>query len=272
MSTQGMVRVTRDERIALAAEARGSGAPLVFVHGLTGNRGAVLEQFEPLLDRYRLITYDQRGHGDSSPVTDPNLYDSHAMATDMGAVMDAFGVDRAVVGGESMGAATALLFALSHPERVEMLLLTAPAFADSRNREYDRIVTMGTVIAERGIEGYIEWSQTQPGANLLPEIAHTRIVARLRSHDGESLSVACKTVMEWIILPDLSVLSEFPRPVCLIAWPNDALHPINLAKRMANTFPDATVHEHSLAGHFADPTAAAVVYARFLAARMPPRA
>ena len=101
--------------LELAVESFGAGPPLVFAHGLTGTRNNTRDQFAPLADRYRIVIFDQRGHGDSTPVTDPALYDVHRMAYDMAAVMDALGIERAIVGGESMGAATALLFALKWP-------------------------------------------------------------------------------------------------------------------------------------------------------------
>ena len=78
----------------IVVEETGSGPAILFAHGLTGTRNGVLEQFRPLENEYRIITYDQRGHGDSSPVTDPRLYDPHMMARDMAAVMDAAGFRR----------------------------------------------------------------------------------------------------------------------------------------------------------------------------------
>lgn len=122
------LRVASDG-IELMVETFGDGPWLVFAHGLTGNRQGSRRQMTPLADRYRIAIYDQRGHGDSTPVMDPALYDLDRMAGDMAVVMDALGIDQAIVGGESMGAATTLRFAMRHPERVTALLLTAPAFS-----------------------------------------------------------------------------------------------------------------------------------------------
>ena len=57
--------------LELAVETFGDGPWLVFAHGLTGNRHGTRRQFAPLADRYRIVIYDQRGHCDSTPVTDP---------------------------------------------------------------------------------------------------------------------------------------------------------------------------------------------------------
>ena len=79
------LRVPNDG-LELAVETFGEGPWLVFAHGLTGNRYGTRRQFTPLADRYRIVIYDQRGHGDSTPVTDPALYDLDRMAGDMAAV------------------------------------------------------------------------------------------------------------------------------------------------------------------------------------------
>ncbi|MBT3272557.1 MAG: alpha/beta fold hydrolase, partial [Spirochaetales bacterium] len=152
-----MSRVYRIESggLELVVEEIGEGRPLVFAHGLTGNRAGVFEQLEGLTDRFRIVSFDQRGHGDSSPVLNPEMYDPHLMADDMRAVMDALDIENAVVGGESMGAATTLLFALANPERVESLLLTAPAFGEGPNADREHIWEMGDCIEKLGVDRYI---------------------------------------------------------------------------------------------------------------------
>lgn len=61
--------------LTIVAEAFGEGEPLIFAHGLTGSRQLIVRQFQALAGSYRITTFDQRGHGESSPVTDPALYD-----------------------------------------------------------------------------------------------------------------------------------------------------------------------------------------------------
>ena len=69
--------------------------------------------------------------------------------------MDALGIERAIVGGESMGSATTLTFARLWPERVEKLLLTAPAFGDEPNPAAEDIRLMGEEIEQMGIENFL---------------------------------------------------------------------------------------------------------------------
>lgn len=219
--------------VELAVEVLGDGPPLIFAHGLTGYRRSARLQLGPLADRYTIIAFDQRGHGDSTPIVDPMLYDAAAMAADIGVILDKLGVERAIVGGESMGAATALLFALSQPQRVSALLLTAPAFGDQRNAESEGVHTMGDAIARMGLPHFLAAAALRQRDELgWPPQAIEAVAAMQGGHQTASLATACRTVADWVILPDLSVVAALPMPVCVIAWPDDPLHPIVLAQRL----------------------------------------
>jgi pimeloyl-ACP methyl ester carboxylesterase len=71
----------------------------------------------------------------------------------------------------------------------------------------------------------------------LDENAMTTLAAMLRSHRDESVAVACDAVADWIL--DLTPLSTVRCPVQIIAWENDPVHPIALARRMAALLPSA---------------------------------
>jgi pimeloyl-ACP methyl ester carboxylesterase len=233
------------ERVAsdgleLAVEAFGSGPPIVFAHGLTGNRQGTRAQLSSLESRYRIVSYDQRGHSGSTPVTDPALYAPDRMAEDMTAVLDSLGIQRAIVGGESMGAATTMLFALKHPERVEKLLITAPAFGDRPNPERQRLKDIGTALARYGMDEFLRRAAVRQRDELgwsSQVIEYVR--ANFASHDPSSLATALQTVADWLPFSDLRALAEISCPVHLIAWEQDQLHPFELAQRVAAAIPHA---------------------------------
>jgi pimeloyl-ACP methyl ester carboxylesterase len=255
----------RSDGLELAIETAGEGPPLIFAHGLTSNRQRTLQQLAPLEPDYTVIAFDQRGHCNSTPVTDASLYDPNRMAGDLAAVLDGFGIDRAIVGGESMGAATALLFALRFPERVDRLLLTGPAFGDRPNPGKDDLKSTGRLIAEAGIEGYLTASAPEWAALGMEDGAVEAWSAVQRSHDPASLAVACAAVADWVILSDLCGLAGWPAPVQLIAWEGDVVHPLELAWGMAAAFPNARLHvEPALAPIFNDATIPGRVFRRFL--------
>lgn len=257
------LRVASDG-IELMVETFGDGPWLVFAHGLTGNRHGSRRQFAPLADRYRIAIYDQRGHGDSTPVTDPALYDLDRMAGDMAAVMDALCIDKAIVGGESMGAATTLRFAMRHPERVRALLLTAPAFSESTNEAADQIINMGYEIRELGMDAYLRLSgERMRSRGASDEVV--RIVAEMQSvHDPASLATACETCINWT-LDDMDQIAALTMPACIIGWPNDLLHPLALAEEVAATLPNAHMETLPALGLlFTQPTVVGEIYGRFL--------
>ena len=103
------------------------GRPIVLVHGFASNRNEMWKRlgwygaFER--KRYRCIALDCRGHGESDKPHDAAAYGRDALVGDITALMEHLGVNRADVMGFSMGARLALAFALSHPERVDHLVL-----------------------------------------------------------------------------------------------------------------------------------------------------
>ena len=259
-------RRVQSDGLELAVESFGAGPPLIFAHGLTGIRAGTRQQFTPLADRYRITIFDQRGHGDSTPVTDPVLYDAQRMAGDMAAIMDALGIEKAIVGGESMGAATALLFALAWPQRVKALLLTAPAFGDAPNVGLDGIREMGEAVAGQGIEAFLAQSAEQQRTEFgWPQEMIDCVAEMQRSHDPASLATACRTVPDWVILTDFSPLAELSCPVCVVAWEEDPMHPLELARRVADALPNAHLEMlTSIADLFTHPEVVGRIYGTFL--------
>jgi pimeloyl-ACP methyl ester carboxylesterase len=252
--------------VELAVESFGAGPALVFAHGLTGNRRGAKRKFASLAARYRIVVYDQRGHGESTPVMDPTGYDLDAMADDLGAVMNALGIERAIVGGESMGAATTLQFALQHPERVERLLLTAPAFGDEPNTEVQRFLDLADVIESVGMERFLMAAVAtwRNDFHWSPDVIEY-VGGMFRSHDERSLVAAIRGVIGWMPLANLEILRQVTAPTCIICWNDDPLHPADLANRMASHLPNAYVVDFPpLPAIFQHPERAGELYARFL--------
>jgi len=117
--------------------------PVLLTHGYSAS-SAMWEPNLPTLGRNRrLITWDIRGHGRSDSPEDPALYSEELSVGDMLAVLDAEGVDRAVLGGLSLGGYLSLAFHLRYPERVAALMLfdTGPGFRrDDAREEWNRRV------------------------------------------------------------------------------------------------------------------------------------
>src|SRR5262249_38797642 len=104
----------------------GQGMPFVFQHGLGGGIRQSAGLFSPP-EGIRLLCLDARAHGRTQPLGDPSALSFDVFGDDLVAWLDYLGVERAVLGGISMGAGVALNVAVRYPERVAGLVLSRPA-------------------------------------------------------------------------------------------------------------------------------------------------
>ena len=217
--------------------------PILLSHGYGATRRMWDGQVAAFTDRYRLVLWDMRGHGESGDPADPALY-SHALTVgDMAAVLDACGIERAVIGGLSLGGVMSLGFHLAHPERVRALMLfdTGPGFrnpearrewnerAETRARELEsdglpRSVggaetRLGRHRSARGLAGAARGMLAQPDSSLidsLPSIAVPTLVlvgAEDRHFLGAADYMAAKIAgARKILIPDAGHAANLDQP------------------------------------------------------------
>lgn len=207
----------------------GEGPELLFLHGLNAS-AAIQRPHAPV--GYRVAAYDQRGHGSASPVTEPEAYAIGEFVADALAVLDHLGWARPVVCGSSMGAAVALRLALDHPDRVRALALVSPAFGDSVSTEVERFEVNATVFERAGFPDAIPLVRTGMQSRGLPPEATAWIDAWV-AFDARSLAAANRTVGRWAPFPDIDRVAELAIPIVIACWPDDPMHPIALAERIA---------------------------------------
>lgn len=111
------------EGATICGETRGGNPSLVLLHGLGGSRATWDRVVAALPAEQPLLRYDLRGFGAS--IMDEDIEFSHA--DDLLAVLDSQGIEKATIVGLSLGGATAINFAIDHPERVERLIAVSPA-------------------------------------------------------------------------------------------------------------------------------------------------
>lgn len=132
----------------IAYDDRGTGTPILFVHGWPHDRRLWAGQTSGLVTQARVIAPDLRGFGESS-VAGPLTIDRHA--DDLAALLAAAGVSRAVVCGLSMGGYVALALLRRHRALVRGLILTSTrATADSpeAREKRERLIAF---VRERGV-------------------------------------------------------------------------------------------------------------------------
>ena len=105
----------------IAWERHGAGAPLLLIHGLGYARSGWEPVLPGLAERFDVVVFDNRGIGESD--APPGPYTVSEMAADAARVLDDAGVERAHVVGTSLGGMVAQELALTHPERVDRLVL-----------------------------------------------------------------------------------------------------------------------------------------------------
>jgi pimeloyl-ACP methyl ester carboxylesterase len=123
MATAEVVGATAEVNgVTIAYDDTGGDGPVVILgHGFLMDRTMFDDQVTVLRRRYRVITWDGRGFGDTVYDDDPFTY--WDLARDCLGLLDHLGIDRAVVGGMSQGGFVALRVALLAPERVRGLIL-----------------------------------------------------------------------------------------------------------------------------------------------------
>lgn len=118
-----------------ATRWRGSGVPVLLLHGLASSR-RFWDLVIPGLVGLPIVALDQRGHGDSERPDGP--YDGATVAADALTALDALGISRAVVVGHSWGASTALRLAADAPERVLAVVALDGGLGSARDAGADR--------------------------------------------------------------------------------------------------------------------------------------
>lgn len=222
------------------------GAPwMVFSNSLVTDLSIWDPQVEAFADRFRILRYDQRGHGGTDvPAAAPSL---SLLADDAAALMREVGASAAVFAGVSMGAATGLCLAQRRPELVARLIasdgqaVTAPGGAQSWA---ERIA-----IGQRdGMGAYAEatlqrWFSARSKRDGNPAMARVRGMVEATPLEG---FVACATALQ-----DYDVRAGLPamrQPTLLIAGAEDGAMPASM-RALADLIPGARFVEIPDAGH-----------------------
>jgi pimeloyl-ACP methyl ester carboxylesterase len=109
--------------LAVSVSDVGTGPPVVLLHGLACGKRMWFHQIRALRSRFRVIAYDQRGHGLTDAPTNATDYSAAHFARDLVGVLDALKIERAAIVGFSLGGGPALALATTRPERVSRLVL-----------------------------------------------------------------------------------------------------------------------------------------------------
>jgi pimeloyl-ACP methyl ester carboxylesterase len=149
-----MPKLDRDG-VGIHYAVAGAGLPVLLSHGFSATSRMWDDQVAALQDRYQVITWDMRGHGASDYPEDPSLYSERHTVDDMAAILRALGIERAVIGGLSLGGVMSLGFHAAYPGMVRALMLfdTGPGFrnAEARQAWNDRSLRQADRFEQEGL-------------------------------------------------------------------------------------------------------------------------
>lgn len=224
---------------ALAHDLRGNGAPVVQLHGLSSSRRRdELRGLDLTAGREGLhvLRFDARGHGRSPGSPDPAAYTWPALAVDLLGLLDEVFPGRAVHGvGTSMGTATLLTAAVAEPARFASLTLGIPPTAWEWRAEQSKLYELGArQVARWGVARWAELTRRPPTSPAIdpdrpflpPDVADEWLSAAFRGAAASDL-------------PSRDEVARLTMPVLLLAWPDDASHPLEVAAELAGLLPDA---------------------------------
>jgi 3-oxoadipate enol-lactonase len=236
------VEVTSADGTRLHAEVDGTGEPVtVFAHGLT-NSCMELAAFTPLAPGTK-VRFCFRGHGHSG-VPDADRYRFEDYAADLEAVATAVGATRAV--GTSLGAGAMTHLLGERPDRFERLVFLLPAALDEPVVGHPMSLRTAELLETFPKDEAIERALEESGrARNYEQAPGLREFDLLLWQDMNPIGVAraIRGVVGERAIADRSLLARVQAPAIVIAREGDAIHPIGLARAMAETMPNAELIE-----------------------------
>lgn len=249
-----MIRTARNGDVSLAYQVRddaGPGAPwTVLVHGLGYGRWGWEPVIEGLARSLRLVWFDNRGIGDSDVPAGP--YTAAGMATDVRAIMDDVGADRAHVVGTSLGGMIAQELAIAHPDRIGRLVLvcTTPGGTDAYPIPavtQQLIAELPDLAPETGLRRAVANALGPTTVENRPELVERILAHRLASPpnpDGWAAQAAAGTTYD-----GAGRLAEVAAPTLVVHGDHDVVIDPRNAALLARLLPDARVTRFPGCGH-----------------------
>ena len=222
-------------------------APVVVLsNSLGAARGMWDPQVPALAERYRVVTYDTRGHGESPAPRGPYALDD--LVDDLVALLDEVGAERAHVAGLSLGGMTAMRLALREPQRVDRLALLCTSAKPDPTPFLERAAAVRT-------GGTAPLAPTVASRWVTPAYAaeHPDLVARLEAmiagSDDEGYAACCEVVAGVDLLGDLPRISA---PTLVVSGREDPALPPEHQELIAEAIPGAELLTVSPAAHLAN--------------------
>ncbi|MBT2394801.1 alpha/beta fold hydrolase [Streptomyces sp. ISL-100] len=222
--------------ISIGYTDEGSGPPLVLIHGHPFDRTMWAPQIEAFAPTHRVIAPDLRGYGESEVV--PGITPLSAFAADIAALLDHLSVERAVLGGLSMGGQIVMECYRLFPERITGLVLadTFPA-AETAEGKRGRNALADRLLSE-GMKGYADEVRDKMVAPYNTE-ASARVHRMMTAASPEGAAAALRGRAERPDYRDL--LTRVSVPTLVVVGRDDTYTPVADAEAMHAAIPGSTL-------------------------------
>ena len=224
----------------------GAGIPFVFQHGLGADVSQIFELFKPPVG-VRLLAFDCRGHGETRPLGPEEKIGIVQFADDLRALLDHLKIERAVIGGISMGAEISLNFTLGHPERVLGLVMSRPAWLDESRVDNMRVFsTIAEFIRKYGAwEGAQRFQQTEAYLAVLrasPDNANS-LVSQFVHPRAEETVAKLERIPTHVPRHLRETWKSIHVPTLVLVNRQDAIHPFQFGEVLAQAISGAKLVE-----------------------------
>jgi pimeloyl-ACP methyl ester carboxylesterase len=230
----------------LRGEAEGEGPPVVLCHGITATRRYVVHGSRALARAgHRVVTYDARGHGASGAAPAREGYGYLELVEDLERVVAGqLGEERFLLGGHSMGAHTAVAYALRHPDRLAGLAVIGPTFLGAiRAESIEYWDGLAAALESDGIDGFVAYIGERQGIDPRWRESVLRFTRErmLRQGDLGALAEALRQVPRSRPFESIEELTQIDVPALIVASNDDADpgHPYAAAAAYAEAMPQA---------------------------------
>ncbi len=222
-------------------------APLVVFTGSLGTEKTMWQtQSDRLGERFRTLRYDVRGHGASEVPSGPYTIDE--LGSDLVALLDRLGIERASLCGLSIGGMISMWVAANAPERVERLVLCCTsALLGPPEGWHERAAVVRTQGLEPIADGVLERWFTPAFAGDHPEVIE-RMRAQLIATPPEGYAGCCEAIAAMDLTGDLPQISA---STLVLAGAEDLATPPEHGRRIAELIDGARLEVVSPAAHLA---------------------
>ncbi|HXJ36903.1 MAG TPA: alpha/beta fold hydrolase [Candidatus Eisenbacteria bacterium] len=249
--TKGRHRDVVADGVRLRVLEAGEGPPLLLLHGLSASHDIWEHVVDEFADRHRVVAPDLPGHGESAKPDAPYTIDFYAGV--VRTLARELGIDRAIVGGSSLGGKIALELACWYPRFVEALVLAAPASEYARGlRPFGKAIqalsrpSVMRAALDRALE------QTFYDRTLIGHVTRRRILAaRLAADDFPDFARAIARSVGGVLAAESQPLGRITQPVLAVWGREDRIVPAHKSAQLVRSIPHARLRVIERCGHIA---------------------